>query len=422
MEHAVKSIKPRPRASSSEPVAEPLPQSVAARVPRKTRARPAPQPPEVIEPVDETGLPPEHAADLRPDEEADLPADADLPVDELALLPFGGLTVDLAPFTLKLTPEACGMRLDRAVSTLVTRFSRSRLQQWIESGHITVDGKPGRTKMTVFGDETIAINPQAAPDEQAFTPEAMALDIVHEDATLLVLNKPAGLVVHPAAGNWTGTLLNGLLHKLPFLAGVPRAGIVHRLDKETTGLMVVAKTIEAQTDLVRQLQARSVRREYLALAWGKVPRDGAVDAAIGRHPKDRLRMAVSQGPTAKAAVTHYHVVGAGMLDGKPVTLLQCRLETGRTHQIRVHMQSIGFPLVGDPLYGKPHLARYFRRQALHAFRLGLLHPKSGKPVSWEIGLPDDLTALLAAAGVPALSLEPWELPARVAVGKGGMSA
>jgi 23S rRNA pseudouridine1911/1915/1917 synthase len=409
MEHAVKSIKPRRRAASTAPAADSGPESVLAATPGHA-----------------TPLPPTSgSADVIPSHgEADprLDEDADLAGDEAALTPFGAVAIDLSPFTLKLTPEACGMRLDRAVSTLVPRFSRSRLQQWIEAGHITVDGKPGRTKMTVFGDETIAVSPQAAPDEQAFMPEAMALDIVHEDASLLVLNKPAGLVVHPGAGNWTGTLLNGLLHKLPFLAGVPRAGIVHRLDKETTGLMVVAKTIEAQTDLVRQLQARSVRREYLALAWGKVPRDGAVDAAIGRHPKDRLRMAVSQGPTAKAAITHYHVVGAGMLDGKPVTLLQCRLETGRTHQIRVHMQSIGFPLVGDPLYGKPHLARFFGRQALHAFRLGLLHPKGGKTVAWEIGLPNDMTALLAAAGVPALSLGPWELPVKAVASKAGKAS
>lgn len=358
-----------------------------------------------------------------PFEEIESEEESDLLPEEVLLAP-GAFAVDLSPFTLKLTPQSCGMRLDRALSTLVTRFSRSRLQQWIEAGHVTVDGQPARGKMTVLGDETIAIHPQAAPDEQAFAPEPMALDIVHVDATLLVLNKPAGLVVHPGAGNWSGTLLNGLLHQFPELAGVPRAGIVHRLDKETTGLMVVARTIEAQTDLVRQLQARTVRREYLALVWGKVPRDGAVDAAIGRHPKDRLRMAVSGGPTAKAAITHYRVVAGGMLDGKPVTLLQCRLETGRTHQIRVHLQSIGFPLVGDPLYGKPHLARFFRRQALHAFRLGLLHPASGKVAAWEIGLPDDMTELLVSAGIVPTTLAPWEQaavkasPGKASSGKG----
>lgn len=398
MELAVKSIKPRGRASSAKPAAEPAQETV-------------------LEPVSGDAVPLHPATQAL--EEIESEEDADLLPEEVALATLGGLAIDLSPFTLKLTPDACGMRLDRAVSTLVPRFSRSRLQQWIESGHITVDGKPGRTKMTVFGDETIAVTPQAAPDEQAFAPESMALDIVHEDPHLLVLNKPAGLVVHPGAGNWSGTLLNGLLHHLPILAGVPRAGIVHRLDKETTGLMVVAKTIEAQTDLVRQLQARSVRREYLALAWGKVPRDGAVDAGIARHPKDRLRMAVSQGPAAKAAITHYHIVGAGMLDGKPVTLLQCRLETGRTHQIRVHMQSIGFPLVGDPLYGKAHLARYFGRQALHAFRLGFLHPATGKAVAWEIGLPDDMAALFATAGIPAPELGQWEQAGdKAAAGKG----
>jgi 23S rRNA pseudouridine1911/1915/1917 synthase len=216
---------------------------------------------------------------------------------------------------------------------------------------------------------------------------------------MLVVNKNAGLVVHPGAGNWSGTLLNGLLYRYPNLMGVPRAGIVHRLDKDTSGLMVIAKTLAAHTDLVRQLQARSVTREYFALVWGKPFVAGTVDAAMGRHPKERIKMAVSQHPSAKPAVTHYQRIAGGVLDGRPVSLLQCKLETGRTHQIRVHMASLGFSLVGDALYGKPHLTHIFPRQALHAKRLGLLHPDTGEDCFWEVELADDFIALLARAGI-----------------------
>jgi 23S rRNA pseudouridine1911/1915/1917 synthase len=306
---------------------------------------------------------------------------------------------DIVPILLKLTPDACGLRLDKVLATLVPQYSRSRLQQWIESGLVTVDGEAARTKMTVFGDENVVILPQAAPEEQAFRPEPMALAIAYEDASIAVIDKPAGLVVHPAAGNWSGTLLNGLLHYIPAIAAVPRAGIVHRLDKETSGLMVVAKTLEAHTDLVRQLQARSVKREYLALVWGTPRIGGKVDAAMGRHPRDRIKMAVLENATAKPAVTHFQRIATGSLDGRPVSLMRCQLETGRTHQIRVHMQSIGFPLVGDTVYGKPHLASAFARQALHAHRLGLIHPVSGESCEWIAPLPEDFTGLIARAGI-----------------------
>lgn len=320
--------------------------------------------------------------------------------DEYEAIPDGS-----SPLTLKLTPEFCGVRLDKAVSQLLPEFSRSRLQQWIESGHITVDGQSARGKDTMLGDETIVVEPQEVPEEQAFKPEEMPLAIVHEDKAIVVIDKPAGLVVHPAAGNWTGTLLNGLLHHAPALASVPRAGIVHRLDKETSGLMVVAKTLQAQTDLVRQLQARTVKREYLALVWGQPQVSGRIEAAIGRHPRDRVKMAVSQQESAKPAVTHYNRLATGTLDGRPVSLIKCRLETGRTHQIRVHMQSIGFSLVGDPLYGKPHLASAFPRQALHAFRLGVVHPSSGKELEWTGDLPADFASLLDRAGVGGVNLD-----------------
>jgi 23S rRNA pseudouridine1911/1915/1917 synthase len=307
--------------------------------------------------------------------------------------------LETSPIVLKLTDQACGVRLDKVLSQLVPQYSRSRIQQWIDAGHVTIDGQPARAKALALGDETVVIQPQAAPEEQAFKPEPIALPVLHEDASLIVIDKPAGLVVHPAAGNWSGTLLNGLLHHFPQIAGVPRAGIVHRLDKDTSGLMVVAKTLEAQTGLVRQLQARSVKREYLALVWGTPHITGKVDAAIGRHPRDRVKMAVSQHASAKPAVTHYQRLATGAIDGRPVSLLRCQLETGRTHQIRVHLQSIGFALVGDALYGKPHLASVFARQALHAYRLGLTHPATGRHCEWEAALPGDFAELLVRAGI-----------------------
>jgi 23S rRNA pseudouridine1911/1915/1917 synthase len=300
---------------------------------------------------------------------------------------------------LKLRSEVCGERLDKILPKLVPQYSRSRIQQWIEGGFVTVDGEPGRTKMTMLGDEYIVIHPQAAPDEGAYKAENIPLEIIYEDESLLVVNKPAGLVVHPAAGNWSGTLLNGLLYYLPRLAGVPRAGIVHRLDKDTSGLMVVAKTLIAQTELVRQLQDRSVKREYAALVWGTPNQSGTVDAAMARHTRDRLKMAVSQSVVAKPAITHFQRMATGMLERFPVTLVACHLETGRTHQIRVHMQSLGFPLVGDTLYGKQHLARFFHRQALQARKLGLIHPQTGLLIEWEIPLAADFTELLQRAGM-----------------------
>ncbi len=306
---------------------------------------------------------------------------------------------DVAPIELELTPEVCGVRLDKVLSTLVPQYSRSRLQQWIDGGHVSLDGEVARAKMTVYGDEKVIIYPQPAPEDEAFKPEEMNLNIAHEDAAILVLNKPSGLVVHPAAGNWSGTMLNGLLHYMPAIAGVPRAGIVHRLDKDTTGLMVVAKSLVAHTDLVRQLQARTVKREYLALVWGTPNASGKIDASIGRHSRDRVKMAVSENLTAKPAVTHFQRLATGMLDGRPVSLMLCQLETGRTHQIRVHMQSIGFALVGDALYGKQHLTTVFPRQALHARRLGLIHPVTGEAVEWTAELPQDFADLIARSGI-----------------------
>ena len=245
-------------------------------------------------------------------------------------------------------PADCGgQRLDHVLAALLPQHSRNRLQGWIREGRVSVSGVPvSEPKHKLWGGELLTV--LAAPDEQALAASAedIPLDIVFEDEALIVIDKPAGLVVHPAAGNWSGTLLNALLHHAPQLSGVPRAGIVHRLDKETSGLLVVAKTLEAQTDLVRQLQARTVKRDYQALARGVVERGGTVDAPIGRHPTQRTKMAVIS--TGKPARTHYRIVERF----STCTLIECSLETGRTHQIRVHLEYIGHPLVGDPVYGR----------------------------------------------------------------------
>ncbi len=289
------------------------------------------------------------------------------------------------------------MRFDQALAKLLPEYSRSRLQDWIEQGQATLDGAAATVKQKVWGGEAITVLPQTHPSEQPHLAEDIALDIVYEDDALLVIDKHVGLVVHPGSGNWEGTLLNALLHHAPQLAEVPRAGIVHRLDKDTSGLLVVAKTIPAQTALVRQLQARSVKREYLALVWGELRRDGTVDAPIGRHPTQRVKMAVVEG--GKPAVTHYHVEE----NFPSCTLVRCRLETGRTHQIRVHMAHIGHPLVGDSVYLKGaqrcvpqlrELLQGFPRQALHATRLALEHPVSGELVEWHAPLPEDFERLL----------------------------
>ncbi|MDO6681266.1 MULTISPECIES: 23S rRNA pseudouridine(1911/1915/1917) synthase RluD [unclassified Oceanobacter] len=290
-------------------------------------------------------------------------------------------------------------RLDQVAAQLFPDYSRSRLQQWIKDGQLTVDGKLWRGRDKLTGGETLALEAELSP-EGDWLPEAMDLDIVYEDDHILVLNKQADLVVHPAAGNREGTLLNGLLHHCPELANIPRAGIVHRLDKDTTGLMVVAKTLQAQAHLVAQLQDRTMGREYEAVVQGYMTGGGKVDEPIGRHGTQRTRMAVN--PVGKDAVTHYRV-----LHKFPThTHIRCKLETGRTHQIRVHMTHIGHPLVGDATYAARtrltkgigsslrSLLQSFPRQALHAKALGLLHPVEQEWMEWEVDLPDDIIELL----------------------------
>ncbi|OIQ80407.1 ribosomal large subunit pseudouridine synthase D [mine drainage metagenome] len=308
------------------------------------------------------------------------------------------------PILVEIPNNLAGLRLDLALAKLLPDYSRSRLQGWIKEARVRVDDQAATVKQKVFGGERVHIMPQPPMEESAFKAEAIDLAIVYEDEHLLVINKPAGMVVHPAAGNWEGTLLNALLHHLPQLHDLPRAGIVHRLDKDTSGLLVVAKTIAAQTSLVRQLQARTVKREYRAMVWGQVWKNGTVDTEIGRHPHARTKMAVTR-TGGKPAITHYEVLERFAVH----TYLRCRLETGRTHQIRVHMQHIGAPMVGDPVYGlrgivpnksmTPTLRealKVFKRQALHAVRLGLMHPLSGEFMEWQIDLPADMKALLEA--------------------------
>ena len=295
--------------------------------------------------------------------------------------------------------DLIGKRLDQAVAKLFPDYSRSRLQGWIKDGSLTVDGAIKRPRDKLFGGELVKVDAEleVIEDHKA---EDIPLDIVYEDDHILVVNKPAGLVVHPAVGHRDGTLLNALLHHHPDIAQVPRAGIVHRLDMDTTGLMVVAKTIIAQTELVDQLQDRSMGREYEAIVNGVMTGGCLVDEPMGRHSKHRQKMAVVG--VGKEAVTHYRL----LKKLRAHTHIRLKLETGRTHQIRVHMAHINYPLVGDQLYGGRFrlpkgcsdemidTLRNFKRQALHAKKLELWHLHTGELVSWEVDLPDDFQKLL----------------------------
>jgi 23S rRNA pseudouridine1911/1915/1917 synthase len=312
-----------------------------------------------------------------------------------------GPSPDSLEYRAEVPDTLSGRRLDQALAILFPDFSRSRLQAWIKTGRVTVDGLTRRPRDLVLGGERVRL--RAEPEDRVEAgPEPIPLSIVFEDDTLLVIDKPAGLVVHPGAGNPGGTLQNALLHHRPELRLLPRAGLVHRLDKDTSGLMVVAASEAAHAALVRAMEAREIRREYEAVCVGVMTAGGTVDAPVGRHPVDRLRMAVRE--TGKPARTHYRVLDRY----RGHTRVLCRLETGRTHQIRVHMAHIRYPLVGDALYGgrlaiprgaTPGLAetlRRFRRQALHARRLALVHPATGEEVAWESPLPADFAGLVAA--------------------------
>ena len=293
-----------------------------------------------------------------------------------------------APVHAKVPADFAGQRSDYALAQMFPEYSRSRLTAWLKAGRITFNGASPAPKDKVWGGETVLLNAEADPQTTAFRAENIPINVVFEDAHIIVINKPAGLVVHPGSGNWDGTLLNALLQHAPALAQIPRAGIVHRLDKDTSGLLVVAKTLIAQTALVRQLQDHSVTREYIAVVHGFLQKSGMVDAPIGRHKTQRTRMAVA--PNGKAAITHYEPIEHYL----QATLVRCQLETGRTHQIRVHLMSLGHPLVGDPVYGANRKTPAFPRQALHAQKLALTHPATGRRRSWNAPIPADIKELL----------------------------
>jgi 23S rRNA pseudouridine1911/1915/1917 synthase len=289
--------------------------------------------------------------------------------------------------------ELGGMRLDQALARLFPQYSRNRLQVWLESGHIKIENRQGKAKSKshVTGGERIVLEPPAVPRAASPQAQRMPLKVVYEDAELIVIDKPAGLVVHPGAGQPDRTLMNALLAHAPALAGVPRAGIVHRLDKDTTGLLVVAKTVPAQFSLAKQLAERTMRRVYLAVVQGDPPASGIIDAPVGRDVRARVRMAVTHG--GKPARTSYRVLERF----GHAALVECRLETGRTHQIRVHFQHIRHPLVGDTVYRRGTRGGLaFARQALHACELTLIHPGKNQPMTWSAPPPRDFQRLLAS--------------------------
>ncbi len=305
------------------------------------------------------------------------------------------------PIIKHLTEESAGKRLDVVLADIFPEYSRSRLKIWIEQGQVLVNGHVAKPKLKMSGDEELQLSVQSIESEENCVAEDIPLDIVYQDDSIIVINKPADFVVHPAAGHYSGTMQNALLHHDVSLAEIPRAGIVHRLDKDTTGLMVVARNLSSHKYLVDQIQRHEVIREYQAVVYGVMTGGGMVDQPIGRHPRDRIKMAVRE--NGREAVTHYRLLRRF----REHSHIKVQLETGRTHQIRVHMSHLHHPIVGDPVYAGRHrvpagaqqeLLDYlqaFRRQALHAWRLSFVHPESAEEVTFEAPLPDDMLQLIS---------------------------
>jgi len=308
-----------------------------------------------------------------------------------------------------------GDRLDKSLAACLPQYSRSKLQSWIEAKLVRyVDGKFAQIKDQITGEQILLVTIPEDPQNKAFKPENIPLEVIYSDSSIALINKSAGMVVHPAAGNWSGTLLNALLYCFPECNQVPRAGIVHRLDKDTSGLLVIAKNIIAQTQLVRQLQSRTVSRRYLALVWGKPPMNKVINASMGRDPRDRLKMAVTEAHGAKEAITSFQVLQSVNYENKVISLIECKLQTGRTHQIRVHLQHLGFPLLNDPIYqlraplqlqkvlmetydaGQENL---IPGQMLHATQLGLIHPESELDIKWSCPPPLHFLKLMGFLGI-----------------------
>ena len=307
----------------------------------------------------------------------------------------------MAILTAEVPIELAGKRLDQILVEIFPDYSRNKLQTWVKAGRVTVDAEQLKAKDRLVGGEELILDAEAE-EVTEYLAEDIPLDIVYEDEDILIVNKPAGLVVHPGAGNWSGTLQNALLFHLPDAVTIPRSGIVHRIDKDTSGLLMVAKTLAAHHSLVEQLQAREIHREYLAITIGRMTGGGTLDEPIGRHPTERMKFAVRD--NGKPAITHYRVLERFLRN----TLIQVKLETGRTHQIRVHMAYLRLPLVGDPMYSGrfqmpkdcgqelEKVLRSFKRQALHAEKLGLIHPRTGEYCEWQVPMPADMQDLLAA--------------------------
>lgn len=310
---------------------------------------------------------------------------------------------EIIDLTASIDESHQGERIDQVLADLFSDYSRSRLQAWLKAGAILVDGQKWRAKDKVIGGEMVTLHVERELEIVA-KPQPIDLNIIYQDDALIIINKPAGLVVHPGAGVQDSTLMNALLHLDPAIATVPRAGIVHRLDKDTTGLMVVARTLEAHTKLVDALQKREIRREYEAVVQGILTGGGTIDEPVGRHPVHRTKMSVVKPGQGKPAVTHFKVLTRFLQH----THVRVQLETGRTHQIRVHMAHRRHALIGDGTYGGrlkipagasdelKNMIRYFKRQALHACELSLVHPVTGELMTWQAPLPEDMTQLLMA--------------------------